>query len=432
MQAAARTMWLPPVPGQAHGSALAADDHLPSEFLIPRLWAANTRYLSTVPDAVVQAEFPPPEADRHFGDYVEKHLGVAVEHFESAHEKLLRQGMLCELVFCSSIANEKQALSCAGTFLECAGAGGTFPMSSWGSAGPALPAGTGLGPRSAAPHQLLGGGEDGHGDGDTAAAALKLLYHLRKCVVHSARRVLTRHANVLDRETCASLSRPWKTVTWHALAPFFPTATHSLRSHAHVDAAAVSATASAADAATSAAPTPSKSLRALKSPHKEALRAVRAQVSHCHHAITPRAPPPPPPPPQLSLSYESSLIASLITTQELDALQAGPGAAAVVRCLFNELRGPHVSNEVTLSLASNLRFACNTLKNDGAVLEGSDLLVRLLRSAEVRRAAASPPSASCLLSSVTGLLTGTCARVPTSRPPPPGDTIPITPTTMTP
>ena len=68
----------------------------------------------------------------------------------------------------------------------------------------------------------------------------------------------------------------------------------------------------------------------------------------------------------------------------MDALQAGPGAAAVVRCLFGELRGPQVSAEVTLSLASNLRFACNALKNDGAVLEGSDLLVRLLRSVEVR------------------------------------------------
>ena len=311
---------------------------------------------------------------------MDKHLGIAVENFESSsHEKLLKQGMLCELIFCNSIANEKQSTSCADMFLEQT-ENGTFPMSNWtpGTAqgqglashrlggGPAPPASTTAAARAASVHHLLSvsGSEDGSNEFDLAAEALRFLYHLRKCVIHSARRLLTRHYNLLDRETYASLSRPWKTIAWHALSPFFPTLSPALHMYAanaqgsgpggfhplsqHQQSSSSSLNDYHGSPQLTAAPTPTKNsshLRAMKSPHKEALKAVRAQ--------------------------------------EMEVLQAGPGAAVVVRNMFHELRSSHISTEVTLSLATNLRFASNTLKNEGVVLESSDLFVRLLRAAEV-------------------------------------------------
>ena len=311
---------------------------------------------------------------------MDKHLGIAVENFEtSSHEKLLKQGMLCELIFCNSIANEKQSASCADMFLEQT-ENGTYPMSNWtpGTAqgqGLATHGGVGGGPtptpsntaaaRAASAHHLLSvnGSEDGINESDLAAEALKFLYHLRKCVIHSARRLLTRHYNLLDRETYASLSRPWKTIAWHALSPFFPTLSPALHMHISHGQGGLHPLSQQQQQSSSAlndyhgspgltpAPTPTKNsshhnnLRAMKSPHKEALKAVRAQ--------------------------------------ELEVLQAGPGAAVVVRNMFTELRSSHIATEVTLSLATNLRFASNSLKNEGVVLESSDLFVRLLRAAEV-------------------------------------------------
>ena len=311
---------------------------------------------------------------------MDKHLGIAVENFESsAHEKLLKQGMLCELIFCNSIANEKQSTSCADMFLEQT-ENGTFPMSNWtsgaaqgqglgihGVVGSPIPIATNnnAASRAASAHHLLSvhGAEDGNNESDLAAEALKFLYHLRKCVIHSARRLLTRHYNLLDRETYTSLSRPWKTIAWHALSPFFPTlspAMHMHTSYGHGSGGPSSLQPQQSSSTIndyhgspvlSSAPTPTKNsshhnnLRAMKSPHKEALKAVRAQ--------------------------------------ELEVLQAGPGAAVVVRNMFTELRSSHIATEVTLSLATNLRFASNSLKNDGVVLESSDLFVRLLRAAEV-------------------------------------------------
>ena len=80
---------------------------------------------------MVASQFPPRDSERSYVDYMDKHLGIAVENFEtSSHEKLLKQGMLCELIFCNSIANEKQSASCADMFLEQT-ENGTYPMSNW-------------------------------------------------------------------------------------------------------------------------------------------------------------------------------------------------------------------------------------------------------------------------------------------------------------
>jgi hypothetical protein len=326
LQSSARTVHLP-VP-----SAKIPMNRIDSENCIPQLWTHSASYVAGIPKKYVFKEFPGDETDIAFREYVKEAVGVVTDRYEGSQEQLLRQGMLPELVISSSPANPKQSEFCANLFL--CDSESKVPTSDWGAA---TPAGFGLsstiaflfGPAArSSSHLLATMGSKSAQEPDASSGALDLMMSLRESIIKCSRELLTHHYNLLDRDTFASLSMPWKLLIWHSFASNSPCSSSSTpSSHLLLDA-------SAAEAET-----------------------MSSGIDRDHGSAS--------------------------STKQLYLAGSGlkPGRSVTMDVMISDLSKIHV--EVTLSLASNLHYCHTTLQTDGPPLGSSDLFCRFLDSTEV-------------------------------------------------
>lgn len=70
------------------------------------LWCKNARYLNGNTGKVKLSTFPALESERSLSDYITKQLGLSVETFQgTANEKLLKSGLLNELLYSIAVSN---------------------------------------------------------------------------------------------------------------------------------------------------------------------------------------------------------------------------------------------------------------------------------------------------------------------------------------
>lgn len=230
-----------------HASARAVklqssvDGGLQMEKSFPSLWMHCARYLYLLPDDVLVTEFPPTEGERHFQDYLAKHMGITGEAFHQnpVHDKFLKQGLLSELVQCiafgsgnnsnTSIPPESQDnMTAAGasanspTFYSAMmlSSDSHFCVTDWlgyitgtGTASAGV-AGAGLG--------TLGMGENDTTESESASL-LKMLYQMRKNIILSCR-VIARSfppcqavAVIPKKQEGKDGLQTWEIVSWLSL-----------------------------------------------------------------------------------------------------------------------------------------------------------------------------------------------------------------------
>lgn len=332
LQTSARTVHLP-VP-----SAKIPMNRVESENCIPQLWIHSASYVAGIPKKYVLQEFPGDDTDITFRENVKSAVGVVMERFEGPQEQLVRQGLLSELVISNSSVVPKQSEFCANLFLR--DGESKIPISDWGAASP-----TGFGLSSTiaflfgpaartSTHLLASVGFKSTQEPDASGGALDLMVCLRESIIKCSRELLTHHSNLLDRETFASLSMPWKLLLWHSFASNSPPSS-----------TCSSATTLKLDTGT------------------------MARIG--------------------SLDTETLTIGSdrdqgsTSSTKQLYFESRGhrAGHSATMDVMISDLTKTPV--EVTVSLASNLHYCHTTLQTDGPPLGASDLFCRFLGSAEV-------------------------------------------------
>lgn len=230
LQSCARTHSLPTLnskglPGLLHQSGYSLS--------IPRLWASNAMFVSSIPNTVTTIDYPAENFDRTFlvrtGESSGECSGVEVDRLEGVQGALIQRGMLPELIISNSSSDEKRSDLCAASFL---GSKGTIPSTEWGSASP-----TGCSLSTSIAHLfgspgcvstslLTAVGVKTTDELDASANALKLMMALRMSIINSSRQLITDH-NILDAAIFRSLSMPWKLLMWFSFANRFSSSTTS-------------------------------------------------------------------------------------------------------------------------------------------------------------------------------------------------------------
>jgi len=168
-------------------SGHVGNDESVAENLLPSLWMKSVPFLNTMNNKFSSVQFPPADSEKYFSDYVSKHLGVVAEAFHGHQTKLLKAGLLTELIF--SVSSTSSVESSPQDFILF----DTYPISDRG-----LPI-----------------ANDDNSE-QIAAYTLRLVYQLRRSIIHHSRQFFV--SSQMTEEIYSGMSFPWKLILWQEIA----------------------------------------------------------------------------------------------------------------------------------------------------------------------------------------------------------------------
>jgi hypothetical protein len=341
-------------------------EHTHTDSTIFSLWTASALYISSMPKKLTKCVLPLDDPERVLRKYLQDCVGVAVEKFSGPQEVLLRSGMFAEvLTLRSDSGNMKQSDDSADFLIRDSGEGvdGDSAMYStdWGPAPShsAATASSSMTSPSRALTHLLPLSELKSGDEqDSAVRSLQLVCVLRQSIITSSRLLIIRLHDLLNRDTYASFTMPWKMLLWHSFAECSPCSPLPL------------------------SPPLSLSSSATLSYHASSLVRIspeKGSRTRSNGGYNDKA--------------SSHSMTDLAITGHKSGTNSGggggsvrEGCSSIVRVMFSELNKMH--KHVTSLLASNLLVYLTSIKSkgegeigsDGDALDACDLFPRILNS----------------------------------------------------
>jgi hypothetical protein len=331
------------------------------------LWTASALYISSMPKKLTKCVPPLDDPERVLRKYLQDCVGVAVDKFSGPQEALLRSGMFAEvLTLRSDSGNMKQSDDSADFLLRDSGEGvdGDLAMyaTDWGPAPShsAATASSSMTSPSRVLTHLLPLSELKSGDEqDSAVRSLQLVCVLRQSIITSSRLLIIRLHDLLNRDTYASFTMPWKMLLWHSFAECSPCSPLPL-------------TPPSSSSSSSATLSYHASSLARRSPEKGS--RIRSSGGYNDKASS------------------HSMTDLVITGRKSSANSSGgggsvrAGCSSIVRVMFAELNKMH--KHVTSLLASNLLVYLTSIKSkgegergsEGDALDACDFFPRILNS----------------------------------------------------
>ena len=159
------------------------------------LWQKASKYIAKVASGskVKLSDFPCDDIEKPLTDYVGKYLGISTESYSgTSHDKLLKQGLLIELLHSVSSGNQSSQHECVNSFLVDSG------KVSLNECGPHM--------------------DQDISDSDSVSA-LRLVYQLRKAFIAQCRLLVQFYgSDLLGKSALAHLPLSWKVVLFHSLS----------------------------------------------------------------------------------------------------------------------------------------------------------------------------------------------------------------------
>jgi hypothetical protein len=359
-------------------------EHTHTDSTIFSLWTASAVYVSSMPKKLTKCVIPLDDPERVLRKYLQDCVGVAVEKFSGPQEVLLRSGMFAEvLTLRSDSGNMKQSDDSADFLIRDSGEGvdgdaamystdwGPVPSHSAATASSSMTSPSMHSPPSRAPTHLLPLSELKSGDEqDSAVRSLQLVCVVRQSIITSSRLLIIRLHDLLNRDTYASFSMPWKMLLWHSFAECSPYSPLPL-SPPPSSSSSSSSAALSYHASSLARISPEKGSRTRSSGgynDKASSLSVADLVVTGHKSST----------------SSSSSISSSSGGGGGGSVRAG--CSSIVRVMFSELNKMH--KHVTSLLASNLLVYLTSIKSkgegergsEGDALDACDFFPRILNS----------------------------------------------------